>query len=107
MAPLHPNRTLLSLSPSTAWLEKRAQVTRGLVGVLERPSRCGYVRRTRDHNQVTVEALLQDEAGPGNVWPERHDDDRAPSVLLRQTTQFLCFALGGGWIRDETMRLEL
>src|SRR6476659_5966750 len=100
-------RTPLSLSPSTAWLQKRAQITRGLVDVLVRPSGCGYVCRTREHNQVTVEALLQDEAGTGDVWPECDDDDRPPPVLLRETTQFLCFALGGGWIWDEAMQLEI
>lgn len=63
--------------------------------------------RTRDQNQVTVEAALQDEAGTGDVWPECDDDDGPPPVLLREPTQLLCFTLGGGWIWDEAMQLEI
>ena len=61
--------------------------------------------RTRDHDQHTVEALLQDEAGTRNVWPKRDDDDRPPPVLVRQTTQFSCFAFGGNRIWNKTQQL--
>ena len=76
---------------STTWLQHRAQVTSGLVHVLVRPPRYRHTRRTRHHHEVTVEALLQDEAGTGNVGPERDDDDRAPPALRSQSTQLPSF----------------
>jgi len=59
--------------------------------------------RAGEHDEVTVEATLEDEACPGYVWPERDDDDRPPPVLRRQTAQFCTMSrvpwnFGGGMV---------
>jgi hypothetical protein len=78
---------------SASGLQHGARVPHGLVQVFERPPRAGYVIRARHHHEVTVEALLQDEPGPGNVGAKCYDNDCAPTILRSQTTQLASFAL--------------
>ena len=88
---------------SASGLQHRAHVPRALVEVLERPSGCGYAAGARHHDQVAVEASLQDEPGPGDVRPKGHDDHRVPPVFFGQTTQLAALALRGRRVRDETV----
>jgi hypothetical protein len=83
------------LSPSTAGFDRRARVTGGLTDVLVSPSERGEVYGpagghtadpwTLDHNQVAIEALLEDETGAGDMRTGRDHDDCAPAVIRRQT----------------------
>src|ERR1700730_1552136 len=91
---------------STTGFQYRARVTRGLVAVLERPSVCRQVIRTRHHHEVTVETVLQDEPGPGNLRSKRHHNDRPPPELRSQTLQFPTFTFRGRRVRRKALQVE-
>ena len=78
------------LSLSTTGFQHRASVTGGLVDVLVSPSQRGQMYGptgahaaatwTLDHDQVAIEALLENETGAGDMRTVRDHDDCAPAV---------------------------
>jgi hypothetical protein len=62
---------------------------------------------TLDHNQVAVEALLEDEPRAGDMRTERDHDYRSPAVMYGQTMQFLRFPFGGGRVGREAAQVEV
>src|SRR5438552_3147995 len=79
---------------------------RGVVQVLVHPFGQGQMSRTLHHDEVTVEALLQDVAGPGNVRLEGDDDDGLPTVLGSQPAQLPSLTLGGRRIWSEALHRD-
>ncbi len=98
--------TATASSRSTTWLQHRPHVANGLVDVLEAHLGDRYVGRARHHHQVTVEALLQDEPGPGDVRPERDDDDRPPPVCAPPADAVPALRLSSSADRDKAVQVE-